>query len=29
MEVEVLYNAKLNEVNYLHRYLEDYENEIT
>jgi hypothetical protein len=28
MELEVLYNGKCNEVNYLHKYLDDYENEI-
>ncbi len=28
MEVEMLYNTKVNEVNYLHKYLDDYEKEI-
>lgn len=28
MEIEILYNQKVNEVNYLNKYLEDYEKEI-
>mmetsp|Transcript_28319 Transcript_28319/g.27253 ORF Transcript_28319/g.27253 Transcript_28319/m.27253 type:complete len:142 (+) Transcript_28319:442-867(+) len=28
MEQEMLYNAKCNEVSYLHKYLDDYEKEI-
>lgn len=28
MEVEIIYNQKVNEANYLHKCLDEYENEI-
>lgn len=28
MELEMIFNSKVNEVNYLHKYLDDYEKEI-
>ena len=28
MDLQVIFNGKQNEVNYLHKYLEDYESEI-